>query len=151
VRRSGRDRSRYLAAVWQRHQLADATYRNVASFGPAQPAGSSVEGKLSRNESLPGYPGIPLYSPWDHAIRPCARLPQEGSISSSRGLGPTRALAHLDGSRQSMRRFNSLQFPRWESQSPLSRFCAMANIKLASSNRIAIRICPRSEIRFKAE
>jgi len=38
VRRSGRDRSRYLAAVWQRHQLADATYRNVASFGPAQPA-----------------------------------------------------------------------------------------------------------------
>lgn len=36
ARRSGRDRSCYLAAVWQRHQLADATVKTFSS-GPAGP------------------------------------------------------------------------------------------------------------------
>lgn len=48
ARRSGRDRSCYLAAVWQRHQLADATMETFSS-GPAGPTPrpvSSAEGKF---------------------------------------------------------------------------------------------------------
>lgn len=49
MRRSGRDRSCYLAAVWQKHQLADATLKRSLWAQPAHPAaGSFVKGKFSK-------------------------------------------------------------------------------------------------------